>query len=159
MSDEKTKQNLQALGLTDPKGKTPAFGQRKLSPLREMLDGKPPDDFGPVRIIKKGQPDQQSADDEESDPPEYQPDNTQRLVLSGETMRVNLERAARASELPSADDIPIVWGGSPTPAPNPNRLLGNPESLPQLLRWLLVGFFLLSLAGSVVAALQLLQGA
>jgi hypothetical protein len=157
MSDEKTKQNLPALGLDAHKDKTPAFGQRKLSPLREMLDGKPPDDFGPVRVIKKELLEQQNAEELQSPPPEYQPENTQRLVLSGETMRVNLERAARASELTSADDIPILWGGSATPAPNPNRLLGNPESLPQLLRWLLVGFFLLSLVGSAIAVTQLLR--
>ena len=157
MSDEKTKQNLPTLGLDSPKGKTPTFGQRKLSPLREMLDGKQPDDFGPVRIIKKELLEPQNAEELQSEPPDYQPEHTQRLVLSGETMRVNLERAARASELPSADDIPIIWGGSDTPAPNPNRLLGNPESLPQLLRWLLVGFFLLSLVGSTVAVTQLLR--
>jgi hypothetical protein len=159
MSEEKTKQNLPVLGLEDPKGKTPTFGQRKLSPLRAMLDGKSPDEaaFGPVRVIKKELHDQQSAEEIQDEPEPYHPENTQRLVLSGETMRVNLERAARASELPSADDIPIVWGGSSIPAPNPNRLLGNPDSLPQLLRWLLVAFFLLSMAGSVIAVTQLLK--
>jgi hypothetical protein len=155
MSDEKTKQNLPALSQEDALSKTPAFGHRKLSPVREAMEKAEAD--GPVRVIKKDFVSAQHPAEHEPIAPDYQPENTQRIALSGETMRVNLERAARASELPSADDIPISWGGSQTPAPNPNRLLGNPDSLPQILRWLLVVFFLLSLVGVTVASLQLLQ--
>jgi hypothetical protein len=155
MSDEKTKQNLPALVSEDALGKTPAFGHRKLSPLREAMEKA--DEDGPVRVIKKDFASLQHPDEQGPVAPDYQPENTQRIALSGETMRVSLERAQRASELPSSDDIPISWGGSQTPAPNPNRLLGNPDSLPQVLRWLLVVFFLLSMVGASVAVVQLLQ--
>jgi hypothetical protein len=156
MSDKHIKHNTPTFGLNSLKGKTPAFGQRKLSPIRETPEGKPSRRYGP-RIVKKELLDPPGAEEYQSPPPDYQPENTQRIVLSSETLRVNLEDAANGSELPNADDIPIVWGGTATPAPKSPRILGAPESLPQLLRWLLVGFFLLSLTGSFVAVLQLLR--
>lgn len=159
MSDDLTKRNLPAVASKNDDSKTPAFGQKKLSPLREMLDGKPPDDFGFVRVIKKELIPKEGSD-EGADPevPDYrQPENTQQIALSGETMRVSLERAARGAELPATDEIPVVWGGETIPRPRPKGLLGAGGALPQKLRWVLAGFFVLSLVGAVFASIELLR--
>lgn len=161
--DPPTKRSLppvpSALGGADTK--TPAFGLRRPSPLREALDGKPPDDFGPIRVRKKevdplAEPERE---EEEAPVPDYsQPENTKKLTLTGETMRVNLERAARSlqEEVPEVA-IPVLWGGAPAA---PGRLAAPSRSsslsLPAPFRIFLLLVFLVSLLGTGIITVTLL---
>lgn len=123
MDDQKTQRGLPQVDDEAADSKTPAFGLRKLNPLRDKLDGKPPDDFGPVRVRKKSAdvPALEEVEPESVIPDYHEPENTQRLALSGETMRLSLERAARiAGGVPEPGEISVVWGGrTPLPPPRP----------------------------------------
>jgi hypothetical protein len=152
-------------GKEEDSRKTPAFGLRRLSPLRDALDGRPPDDIGPVRVKRRdADPNPQEEPEEEAYGPSADlPEHTARVVLSAETMRVTLERAARNAELAAREaEVPIIWGGGPAPevlGAKDGELRAPAPKAPLALRLILAVLLVASLLGTGIAASKAISGA
>jgi hypothetical protein len=157
--ETQTQRGLSTVG-DEAGSKTPAYGLRKLKPLRDKLDGKPPDNFGPIQVRKQRSTPVDDFDELKLDegsaeaplPGYASPENTQRVALSGETMRVTLERMARIAEgVPEPEDISVVWGGRVALAPKRAAAAPLPKGVRVVLAVLL--FAALAFVGSRAAQL------